>query len=105
MIPPPTITDAARAHLDGRPLVVRTSLRHGCCGGRAVLSVAEPGPPRDPDGYRSVDADGVQVYLDRRLDDPAERWDGPWRVDVDGLWRWRRLVVLDASTPSGPTSG
>lgn len=94
MLEPPLVTDAAREHLAGRPLVVRTSLRHGCCGGQASLAVAEPGPPRDPSPYRRVDVDGVEVFIDRRMDAPGERWDGPWSVDVDGLWRLRRLVVL-----------
>lgn len=95
MIPPPVITQQARRHLAGRPLVVRTSLRHGCCGGQATLAVAEVGPPESDVGFRRIDADGVTVHIDQRLDAVDEAWTGDWTVAVDGLLRWRRLVVLD----------
>jgi hypothetical protein len=95
MIPAPTVTDDARRHLAGRALVVRTSVRHGCCGGQASLTVAEVGPPDRPDGYRTIDVDGLDVYIDRRLDAAGEAWHGDWTIAVDGIRRWKRLVVLD----------
>jgi hypothetical protein len=95
MIPAPTITDDARRHLAGRPLVVRPSVRHGCCGGQASLAVAEVGPPDSSEGYRTIETDGLPVYIDRRLDAAGEAWTGDWTVAVDGILRWRRLVVLD----------
>lgn len=95
MIPSPVITEGARRHLHGRSLVVRQSVRNGCCGGQASLTVAEPGPPASEDGYRTMNADGVTVHLDRRLDADGESWNDDWTVAVDGMLRLRRLVVLD----------
>jgi hypothetical protein len=88
---PAAITDAARSYLDGRSLVLRSSPRHGCCGGTALLPVVEVGPPDDPTVYDHAHVQGIEVYVDRRLDDV--RWT---TIDLDGLLRWRRLVVRDA---------
>jgi hypothetical protein len=83
------LTDGAAAHLAGHPLVVRTSLRNGCCGGSAPVPVAEVGPPADPASYTLQHLDGIEVHVDPRLGSI----DG-LVVDVDGLWRWRRLRVV-----------
>lgn len=91
MTAPASITTAARAYLAGRPVVLRSSPRHGCCGGTALLPAVEIGPPDDPGAFELADVLGVEVYVDPRLDDVE--W---WTVDVDGLLRWRRLVVRDA---------
>jgi hypothetical protein len=91
MTAPAAITDAARCYLSGRSVVLRSSPRHGCCGGMALLPVVEIGPPDDPTGYERVDMAGVEVFVDPRLDDVE--W---WTIDLDGLLRWRRLVVRDA---------
>ena len=80
------ITEPARGYLAGRPLVIRGSHRNGCCGGSTTVPVAEPGPPGDPHDYRTEHHAGTLVHVDRRL----TSLDG-WSVDVDGLWRWRRL--------------
>lgn len=91
MTMPAAITDAARAYLDGRSVVLRSSPRHGCCGGTALLPVVEVGPPADPTSFEHADVLGVEVFVDGRLDDVE--W---WTIDLDGLLRWRRLVVRDA---------
>lgn len=81
-------TEAAAEHLAGRPLVVRASVRNGCCGGSAPVPVAEVGPPADPGSFTVQHVDGVEIHVDPQL--------GPVEglvVDVDGLWRWRRLRV------------
>lgn len=95
---PAAVTEAARAHLAGRPVVLRPSPRHGCCGGTALVPVVEIGDEVGrgavgPDGYEVVRVDGVEVHVDRRLGDEA----GGWTIDLDGLLRWRRLVVRDAT--------
>ncbi|MDZ7676086.1 MAG: CC/Se motif family (seleno)protein [Acidimicrobiales bacterium] len=82
------LTDGAAEHLAGRPLVVRASLRNGCCGGSAPVPVAEIGPPTDAASFTVMHLGGIEVHVDPRL--------GPVDglvVDVDGLWRWRRLRV------------
>jgi hypothetical protein len=83
------LTPDAAEHLSGRPLVVRASVRNGCCGGSAPVPVAEIGPPSDLASFAVHDVDGIEVHVDPRL--------GPvdgLLVDVDGLWRWRRLRVV-----------
>jgi hypothetical protein len=88
----PTVTAAAVEHLAGRPLVLRLSPRHGCCGGHALVPVAEVGPPSGSDGYRQLDEGEVVCFVDRRLRaEPAT-----WRVDVAGIGRWRRLQLEGA---------
>ena len=88
----PEVSDAARDHLAGRPLVLRASPRHGCCGGRALVPVAEVGPPADPHTYLRLDGAPVPCYLDPRLEAQPDGW----RVELVGIGRWRRLHLLDA---------
>jgi hypothetical protein len=88
----PEVSDAARDHLAGRPLVVRASPRHGCCGGRALVPVAEIGPPTDPDRYQLLDDGPVTCFVDPRLDTQPDAW----RVELVGFGRWRRLHLTDS---------
>lgn len=89
-IDPPQVTAAARALLAGRPVHVRSSRRHGCCGGAASVPVAEPGLPAALDDVVRFDVSGIEVYVDRGLLGAY----GSWTIDTDGFARWRRLVVL-----------
>jgi hypothetical protein len=82
------LTDAASEHLAGRPLVVRASVRNGCCGGSAPVPVAEVGPPADPASFTVHHVDGVEVHVDPKLGPVAGLV-----VDIDGLWRGRRLRI------------
>jgi hypothetical protein len=90
VVHPPQITDSARALLDGRAVHVRSSRRHGCCGGAASVPVAEPGTPETLDDVERFDVSGIEIYVDRGLCGT----DGSWTIDTDGFGRWRRLVVL-----------
>jgi hypothetical protein len=92
MAGPPRLTAAALEHLAGRPVHVRASRRHGCCGGAALVPVAEPGSADAPEGVDRFEVSGTTVYVDRRLGGPT----GSWVIDADGFARWRRLVVLGA---------
>ncbi|MFO7953697.1 CC/Se motif family (seleno)protein [Thioalkalivibrio sp.] len=87
-----TLTEAAREWLAGQggEVVLRLSTRHGCCGGQAAVPVAEPRAPRIADGYSERDIGGIRVHLADGLGP------GPYRIDVEGLFRWRRLVVEGA---------
>jgi hypothetical protein len=82
---------AARAFLaeHGGAVTLRGSRRHGCCGGTAFVPVAERGPPGDRDAYRSVEVEGITVYLERDV----AAGPGPLVIGLDGLWRWHRLRV------------
>lgn len=82
---------AAREYLSkhGDAVTLRGSLRNGCCGGTAFIPVAEPGPPREPDRYRTLVVDGVTVYIEAEMTGQAE----PIVIGLDSLWRWQRLRV------------
>jgi hypothetical protein len=86
----PHLTESAQAYLGDRPVHVRASPRHGCCGGAASVPVAEAGAPERLDGVERFEVSGTVVYVDRGLLGA----DGSWTVDTDGFARWRRLVVL-----------
>jgi len=88
----PTLTSAAVEYLAGRPLVLRASPRHGCCGGHAFVPVAEVGPPKEPDRYDLVETGSVTCFIDPSLDSQPDTW----RVDAVGFGRWRRLHLDDA---------
>lgn len=88
----PQLTAAARVHLAGRPVVLRGSPRHGCCGGHALLPVAEVGPPVEVDAYQRVTADEVTWYVAP----PVWAIAGGWTIDAVGIGRWRRLQLLGA---------
>jgi hypothetical protein len=87
---PPQLTASAQALLDGRAVHVRSSPRHGCCGGAASVPVAEPGAPETLDDVERFDVSGTEVYVNRGLLGA----DCSWTIDTDGFGRWRRLVVL-----------
>jgi len=86
-----TITEEARQwlHARGGALTLRDSPRHGCCGGRAFVPVADPDAPADPVGCTRRRVDGVDVYLAPAIAARA----AAVRVGLDGFWKWRRLVV------------
>jgi hypothetical protein len=90
VISAPLVTESALALLDGRAVHVRSSRRHGCCGGAASIPVAEPGAPEQTDGVERFEVSGTVVYVDRGLLGAS----GSWAIDTDGFARWRRLVVL-----------
>ncbi len=94
---PPHLTASAHSLLAGRPVHVRGSRRHGCCGGAASVPVAEPGAPESFDGVDRFDVSGTVVFVDR--DVPGT--DGHWVIDTDGFARWRRLVVLGLDLTPG----
>ncbi len=104
MSTPPELTPAALAYLDGRAVHVRSSRRHGCCGGYAAMPTAEPATTT-PDGLERFDVADTTIYVEPHLI-PT---DIPWTIDVDGFARWRRLVVLglDSTTVNDarPTTG
>ncbi|TVR67803.1 MAG: hypothetical protein EA420_00145 [Candidatus Competibacteraceae bacterium] len=74
----------------GGVLTLRLSTRYGCCGGQAGVPVAELGAPREAAGYTPVELDGLRVFVADALGE------GPYRIDLEGLFRWRRLAVAGA---------
>ncbi|ABI58048.1 CC/Se motif family (seleno)protein [Alkalilimnicola ehrlichii MLHE-1] len=95
---PVILTPAARAWVlaQGGVLTVRAAPQHGCCGGHAAVPRAEVRVPEAREDYQALSLEGVTVYLARALSE------GPYRVDVEGFWRWKRLVVEGAVSPWRP---
>ena len=75
----------------GAAVTIRSSPRHGCCGGTVAVPVAEPGAPHDLTVYEVEEHEGVRVYLERELRDAA---DGPVRLELEGFGPWRRVWVI-----------
>ena len=87
------VTERAREWLlkKGGAATVRLSPRHGCCGGRADIAVAEARAPNEPERYTPLDLDGVTVHIDPTLVDQG------LRLDVEGFLGLRYLFVEGAS--------
>lgn len=78
----------------GGVVTLRHSPRHGCCGGTAMLPVAEARTPATRDDWIVRDIDGVTVYIDRRLEARAD----PLTIRAEGFREWRRLFVETTGT-------
>jgi hypothetical protein len=78
----------------GGAVTLRESPRHGCCGGTALLPVAEPRTPRRPDDWAVRQIDGVIVYIEREF----EMREGPLTIRAAGFGRWQRLFVERAES-------
>lgn len=96
---PVGLTRAARDWVlaRGGVITVRAAPQHGCCGGHAAIPLAEARVPEALEDYDVLSVDGVTIYLAKVLSE------GPYRVDVEGIWRWKRLVVDGAVSPWRPT--
>lgn len=92
------LTPAARAWVleHGGVLTLRAMPQHGCCGGHAALPVAEARVPDAVEDYVIDTVDGVTVYRALALTG------GPYRIDLEGFWRWRRLTVEGGIGPWRP---
>jgi hypothetical protein len=73
--------------LHGGVLTVRIAGRHGCCGGRAGVPVAEARTPDDPNGFEEENIQNIRTYISRDL------LEVPMSVHLDGFGRWQRLSV------------
>lgn len=80
---------ARHAARRGGTITLRAAPRHGCCGGTALVPVAETGAPADRDAWRQCTVDGITVYLDNSLGGHAELL----TISASGFWRWQRLFV------------
>ena len=87
-----TITDAAADYVRSKRgvLTLRTSPRHGCCGGTVDLATADTEPPTNRQAYIQVEQRGLTVYVHRGL----VRFNAsPIRVDLDQLWLWTSFCI------------
>lgn len=91
------LTPEARDYIreKGGALTLRSTLRHGCCGGRVELVKAEAEQPRFDAGFRSLSLDGVTVHAEEGL---LEEFEGPIEVGLDRLMGLRSLYVSGTSS-------
>ncbi len=78
----------------GGVVTLRQSPRHGCCGGTAMLPVAEARTPEMAQEWIVRDIHGVTVYIDRELDAHA----GSLTIRAEGFRHWQRLFVENTRT-------
>lgn len=87
------VTTRARDWLrkKGSVATVRLSPRHGCCGGRADIAVAEARPPDWPERYVRLELEDVTLHVDPMLADQG------LTIDVEGFLGLKHLMVEGAS--------
>jgi hypothetical protein len=90
----PIIIDAeALAYLKEQhngELMLRTSPRHGCCGGTVILPVLEPGAPPEGQAWPRVEQEGVSIYIEPGVDLP----DGATiHIGLDRFLKWHKLWI------------
>lgn len=87
-----TLTDDARDFLAGHQnaLTLRTSPRHGCCGGTVFLPIVEPGRTRGSEAWPVIEQDDIRIYVEPGLTVPAHT---ELRVDIDRLLLMTRLWI------------
>jgi hypothetical protein len=91
------LTPEARDYVreKGGALTLRSTLRHGCCGGRVELLKAEAERPRSEDGFRRLPLDELTLHVEEGL---LEELDGPIEVGLDRLLGLRSLYVSGSSS-------
>ncbi len=77
----------------GGAVMLRSTLKHGCCGGRVELVKAEAGKPRPEDDFERFDIAGITLYAERGLADELHQ---PIRIGLDRLFKLRSLNVQGA---------
>jgi hypothetical protein len=76
-------------------LMLRSSPRHGCCGGTVLLPVLEPGAPKDSEGWIIQEHQGLHIYIETGVDLTPET---AVHIGIDRFLKWRKLWIegLDA---------
>lgn len=90
-----TITQDAAAYIreKGGVVVLRSTLKHGCCGGRVELLKAEVGALDDPESFERFDLDGLTLFAESGLTAELER---PVSIGLDKLFGMKGLYVEGA---------
>lgn len=73
----------------GGAIILRQSPRHGCCGGTAMLPVAEARTPANPEAWVARCIDEVTVFIDPELEAQAVTF----AIRAEGFLQWSRLFV------------
>jgi hypothetical protein len=84
---------AAYIREKGGMVMLRSTLKHGCCGGRVELVKAEVGEPNETESFDKFDVDGLALFVERGL---IEDLDQPILIGLDKLFSMRSLFVEGA---------
>jgi hypothetical protein len=74
----------------GGALMLRSTLKHGCCGGRVELVKAEACAPEDDTAFDRFELDQVTLYAERGL---FEGLNQAIHIGLDRLFSLRSLYV------------
>lgn len=93
--PPIDISPGAAAYIreKGGVVMLRSTLKHGCCGGRVELVKAETGEPIDAAPFDKFDRDGLELFVERGL---IEDLNQPITIRLDNLLGMKGLYVEGA---------
>jgi hypothetical protein len=93
--PPIDISPDAAAHIreKGGMVMLRSMLKHGCCGGRVELVKAEVGKPNDTASFDKFDVDGLELFVERGL---IEDLGKSVHIGIDELLGMKSLYVEGA---------
>lgn len=73
--------------------MLRSTLKHGCCGGRVELVRAEARAPDEPTPFEQYEIDDLTLFAERGLADDLHQ---PIRIGLDRLFKMRALYVEGA---------
>ncbi|MGJ3240684.1 MAG: CC/Se motif family (seleno)protein [Anaerolineae bacterium] len=92
-----TIDDDARHYIlqQDATLTLRTSPRHGCCGGTVFLPIVEAGLTAGGEAWPVVEQDGIRIYIEPDLSIPDTV---QLRVGLDRLLLMKRLWISGLDT-------
>ena len=79
----------------GGTVMLRSTVKYGCCGGRVELVKAEIGEPRPEDDFEHFDIDGLSLSAERGLIDDLGT---PIRIGLDKLFKMRAPFVEATSS-------
>jgi hypothetical protein len=87
-----TIDSEAKQYLikHDAALTLRSSPRHGCCGGTVFLPIAEPGRTQGSELWTAIEQDGIHIYIEPSISLPDHTH---LRIGVDKLLMMTRLWV------------
>jgi hypothetical protein len=79
----------------GAAVTIRTTPRHGCCGGKVLLPVVEPGKPEQSDIWQKIEVDGVEIYYEPGIDIPLG---ASLKIGMEKLFVWQKFWIEGLDT-------
>jgi hypothetical protein len=86
---------AALKQKHGAAVTIRTTPRHGCCGGKVLLPVVEPGMPENSDTWLKTEVDGVEIYYEPGVEIPQG---ASLKIGMDKLFVWQKFWIEGLET-------